>query len=112
MTPIEPGDVLLVPFPFTDQTAVKQRPAGVLDGRAYNDAHRDVILAPITGRFSGSTDEVTLVDWPAAGLAKSSVVKPLSATFEITLVRRKLGRLAPADSTAVRDLFANVLELG
>lgn len=30
MMPIEPGDVLLVPFPFTDQTAVKQRTLGRL----------------------------------------------------------------------------------
>jgi mRNA-degrading endonuclease toxin of MazEF toxin-antitoxin module len=69
MTPIEPGDVLLVPFPFTDQSAVKQRPAVVLSSRAYNLAHRDIILAPITGRFSDGVDEVVLVDWQSAGLA-------------------------------------------
>jgi hypothetical protein len=27
MTPFEPGDVVLVRFPFTDLTAVKKRPA-------------------------------------------------------------------------------------
>lgn len=59
MMPIEPGDVLLVPFPFTDQTAVKQRPAVVLSSRAYNLAHPDIILAPVTGRFGGS-DEIVL----------------------------------------------------
>ncbi len=111
MTPIEPGDVLLVPFPFTDQTAVKQRPAVVLSRRAYNQNHPDVILAPITGRFGG-TDEIVLADWQAAGLAKASVVKPLLATFDRRLIRRHLGRLSPADLAAVRTLFARVLEIG
>lgn len=62
MTPIEPGDVLLVPFPFTDQTAVKQGPAVVLSSAAYNRDHPDVILAPITGHVGGA-DEIVLIDW-------------------------------------------------
>ena len=111
MTPIEPGDVLLVPFPFTDQTAVKQRPAVVLSSRAYNLAHPDIILAPVTGRFGGS-DEVVLGDWQAAGLARVSPVKPLLASFEKTLIRRTLGHLSAADLSEVRSLFVRILELG
>jgi mRNA-degrading endonuclease toxin of MazEF toxin-antitoxin module len=108
MTPIEPGNVVLVPFPFTDQTTAKQRPAVVLSSHTYNTAHRDLILAPITGRFSGS-DEVVLTDWQKAGLAKASAVKPLLASFEATLIRRKLGRLTQPDLAAVRSLFARIL---
>lgn len=109
MMPIEPGDVLLVPFPFTDQSAVKQRPAVVISSREYNDSHPDVILAPITGRFSGSADEVVLISWREAGLAKPSAVKPLLASFDASLVRRKLGQMAEADLEAVRFLFARIL---
>lgn len=112
MTPTEPGDVLLVPFPFTDQTAAKQRPAVVLSSHDYNLVHIDLILAPITGRFVGLPDEVVLVAWEQAGLAKPSAVKPLLASFESSLVRRKLGRLAPNDLAAVRMLFKRVLDLG
>lgn len=111
MMPIEPGNVLLVPFPFTDQSAVKQRPAVVLSGRAYNATHPDIILAPITGRLSGD-DEVLLTDWQAAGLVKASAVKPLLASFQTSLIRRQLGSLSAADLTAVRALFAHILELG
>ncbi len=110
MTPIEPGDVLLVPFPYTDQSAVKQRPAVVLSSKAYNLTHPDLILAPITGRFGGN-DETTLTAWQQAGLAKPSAVKPLLASFEASLVRRKLGRLEPKDLVAVRALFARILGL-
>jgi len=57
MTTYKQGDVLLAPFPFTDQTAVKQRPAVVLSGAAYNQRHPDIILAPVTSQIGGIRDE-------------------------------------------------------
>ena len=33
--PFDFGDVVLVPFPFTNQTASKQRPAVVVSNRVY-----------------------------------------------------------------------------
>ena len=51
MTIYNQGDVLLVPYPFTDQSETKQRPAIVLSGAAYNQSHPDVILAPITSQI-------------------------------------------------------------
>jgi len=38
------GDIVLVPFPFTDQTAAKRRPAVVISAEGYNARHPDVIL--------------------------------------------------------------------
>lgn len=50
MTTYRQGDVLLVSFPFTDQSASKQRPAVAVSGDAHNRTHPDVILAPITSQ--------------------------------------------------------------
>ncbi len=91
------GDVLLVPYPFTDQSGFKQRPAVVLSGEAYNQAHPDVILAPITSQVTNTPDEVKLMAWQTAGLLKPSVVKPILSSFDIRLVRRRLGALSPTD---------------
>lgn len=40
-TSYEFGDVVLIPFPFTDQTTHKQRPAAVVSSAAYNRDRRD-----------------------------------------------------------------------
>lgn len=111
MTNFRQGDVLLVPYPFTDQSGIKQRPAVVLSGDAYNQTHPDVILAPITSQVMHAPDEVSLVNWRAAGLLKPSVVKPILSSFDAHLVRRKLGILSPSDLALVRALFARILEL-
>jgi len=105
MTIYEQGNVLLVPFPFTDQSTAKRRPAVVLSSRAYNQAHRDVILAPITSRVTGDPYEVVLNDWSEAGLLKPSVVKPVLSTFDVSLVLRSLGTLSASDCAQVRALL-------
>jgi mRNA interferase MazF len=109
MTAYKPGDILLVPFPFTDQTTTKQRPAVVLSSESYNRSHPDLILAPATSKITHKTDEVLVSEWQSADLLKASVVKPILASFETSLVRRQLGALAQSDLTAVRDLFRRIL---
>lgn len=66
------GDVILVPFPFTSQTASKQRPAVVVSGRAYGREHPDVVMMAITSQLrpTPSLGEVWLRRWRDAGLLK------------------------------------------
>jgi mRNA interferase MazF len=111
MTTYNQGDVLLVPYLFTDQRGSKQRPSVVISGNAYNRTHPDVILAPITGHAVAATDEVSLVSWQAAGLLKPSSVKPVLSSFDTRLVRRRLGALTTADWEAVSAMFRRVLDL-
>ena len=44
MTSFECGDVILVPFPFTDQSNRKQRPAIIVSTSAYNTERPDLII--------------------------------------------------------------------
>ena len=105
------GDILLVPFPFTDQTSSKQRPAVVLSSESYNRVHLDIILAPITSQFLNRPDEAILDEWQKAGLLKPSVVKPILSSFDTALVRRQLGTLSVSDLKTVRQLFRQILDL-
>jgi mRNA interferase MazF len=99
------ADVVLVPFPFTDQSATKQRPGVIVSSLAYHRTRRDLILMPITSQVRGSSEfgEVILEDWQSAGLLKPSAVKPVLATFERTLVRKTLGRLSTRDQQRLRE---------
>jgi len=92
------GDVVLVPFPFTDLTAIKQRPALVLSPERLNKLRADLIVAAITSQIPEALndDEVLLseADLRAGGLPKRSMVK-LGKIFTIHqgLIRKKLGRV-------------------
>lgn len=109
--PYEFGDVVLVRFPFTNQTTFKQRPAVVVSSRAYNLAKPDVVILAITSQVHSlaSLGEVRISQWQAANLLKPSAIKPVFATLEQNLVLKKLGVLDPADQTVLRQAIAAVL---
>jgi mRNA interferase MazF len=76
MTSYEPGQVILIPFPFTDLTTVKKRPALVISSRTFNQTHDDLIVVAITSQkpFVIQSDEYLLpnVEQQTAGLPKPS----------------------------------------
>jgi mRNA interferase MazF len=105
------GDVVLVPFPFTDQSTTKQRPAVVVSSRAYAQARPDVVLMAITSQVRSplAFAETLLADWQAANLLKTSAVKPLLATLEQALIIRQLGSLSSRDQATLRQALALIL---
>jgi mRNA interferase MazF len=105
------ADVVLVPFPFTDQTATKKRPAVVVSSLAYHAKQPDLIIMAITSRSRRSTrvGEATIRDWQQAGLLKPSVLKPLLATIDRKLVVRRLGKLATGDRRTLRRCLLAIL---
>ena len=105
------GDIVLVPFPFTNQAASKQRPAVVISAARTNEARPDVIVMAVTSQLAGEAraDDVAVSGWVAAGLLKPSAIKPVIATLEKALIIRKLGTLEPADRDALKAALDNLL---
>jgi mRNA interferase MazF len=105
------GDMVLVAFPFTNLTTTKQRPAVVVSRSAYAQARPDVVLMAITSQVRSplTFGETLLADWRAAHLLKASVVKPVLATLEQTLIIRQLGTLSASDQAALSNSLAMVL---
>jgi mRNA interferase MazF len=105
------GEVILVPFPFTDQTATKKRPAVVVSSEAYNKARPDVILMAVTGHLSAypRLGEVVVSEWQSAGLLKASTIKPILTTIEKSLIIRTLGQLSQRDRSAIKDSLRMIL---
>ncbi len=111
MTGFEFGDVVLVPFPFTDQTATKKRPAVVVNSLAYHQHRPDLIVMAVTSQVqpAPALGDVPVSEWRHAGLLKPSVVKPVLTTIEARLVIKKLGRLHEADAGALKQALAVIL---
>jgi len=103
-TSFEFGDIALVPFPFTDQSTAKKRPAVIISSKTYNTERPDVIIMAVTSQIRPVADfDIPVRDWQAAGLLKPSVIKPVIATIEQGLVIKKLGRLREEDCKAVAE---------
>lgn len=101
------GDVVLVPFPFTDQLGSKKRPAVVVSSSSYGANRRDIVIMAITSQVHQPLGfgEAMVADWQGAGLIKVSVFKPVFTTIEQGLVMRTMGALTAADVTALQDVL-------
>ena len=106
------GDLVLVPFPFTDQTGIKKRPAIVVSSDAYQRQRPDVVLMAVTSQLlrpAGAVGEVLITEWQKAGLPKASLIRPVLTTIEKRLILRKLGELQEPDRTALRQALTAIL---
>ena len=111
MTTLERFDVVVVPFPFTDRTAEKRRPALVLSHPSdFNAPTKHAVLAMITS----ATDRLWALDVPISDLTASGLSVPCAVRFKLftldqRLILRKLGSLAVKDrrlvSAAMKRLF-------
>ena len=108
----KPFEVLVVPFPFTDSTAVKRRPALVLSAEPFQDRAGHIVLAMITSRENrGWPLDVDITDLKSAGLPNASVVRMKLFTLDERFVLRKAGRLAGPDRAAVQRSLKLLLPL-
>lgn len=105
------GEVVLVPFPFTDQSGAKKRPAVIVSSSGYNAGRRDLIIMAITSQVRQPLGfgEALVTDWQAAGLIKPSVLKPVFTTIEQSLVARSMGTLSTIDLRTLRDTIAQII---
>lgn len=105
------GEVVLVPFPFTDQSSAKKRPAVIISSSGYNAGRRDLIIMAITSQVRQPLGfgEALVADWQAAGLIKPSVLKPVLTTIEQGLVVRTMGALSANDLRTLREAISQVI---
>ena len=105
------GDVVVVPFPFSDLTNAKRRPALVL---AKLDGD-DVILAQVTSQTvrDGYAVELKDGDFADGGLNLTSNVRPNRVfTADTQIVLYRVGSLKPSKLTEVVDRVVAILRNG
>ena len=84
------------------------RPAVIVSSNGYNTNRRDLIIMAITSQLRTPLGfgEAIVTDWQSAGLIKLSVLKPVFAAIEQSLVVRTLGALSVADTLILREVAA------
>jgi mRNA interferase MazF len=95
MTTFDRWDVVAVPFPYVERLEAKRRPAVVVSGQRWLEAHGLLWVAMVTSAAHAPwPDDVPIRELDLAGLAKASMVRPAKiATVEAGRCER-LGRLA------------------
>ena len=97
MASFKQGDVIKVPFPYTDRATRQSRPALVVSGGALEQAHHLIWVVMITSAENrGWAADVAVKDLATAGLPVPSVIRCAKiATLEASDAT-KLGKIPPA----------------
>ena len=111
MAAYQPFDIVVVPFPFTDRTTLKRRPALVLSAPTFTDDCDHVIAAMVTTTQLRWPSDVALGDAEAAGLVIGSWVRFKIFTLPVDLIVRPLGRLSDPDRERVRQGVRSTLPI-
>ncbi|HKK00665.1 MAG TPA: type II toxin-antitoxin system PemK/MazF family toxin [Desulfuromonadales bacterium] len=106
-------DVVVVPFPFTDRTTTKRRPALVLSGaQSFNRKVGQAVMAMITSAKNSDWPlDIDIEDLDSAGLPAPSIVRMKLFTLDEQLVVRKAGMLGVADREKVVSVLHQLLNL-
>ncbi len=108
------GDDVLVPFPFTDLTTQKQRPALVISSKSFNDSSADTILLAITSQIpidlEHSDYRLSPDEQKKGGLPKPSIVKAAKVvTLSQALIRKTVGRLPTESLDRIVGILVSII---
>ncbi len=103
------GDIVLIPFPFTDLTGSKNRPAVILIV-----SENDVTVSFITTQMKWQDEhDLVLQPTPANGLKRESLVKLSQiATLDKEILIGRLGSLNSVDLVQLNQNLIKLFNLG
>jgi mRNA interferase MazF len=105
--PFVKGDVVVLPFPFSDLTAAKRRPALVIASLPG----RDVLLCQITSRAFTDRDAISLVDsdFTSGRLNHPSNIRPNRIfTADSGIILYRVGAIS---STKLQEVIEKIVEI-
>lgn len=102
------GDIVLIPFPFTDLSGIKNRPALIsIDGES------DLTVSFITTQIKWQEDfDVKIEPSPTNGIKRTSLIRLSKlATIDKELVIGKLGNLTKEELIAIDKNLIEIFKL-
>ena len=106
----EPFDVVVVPFPFTDSSGTKRRPALVLSQKTdFNALIENSVLSMITSQKNEPWPlDCSIVNKKQSGLTAPSVVRMKLFTLDNRFILRKIGHLSKEDQNQVKQSLSQL----
>jgi mRNA interferase MazF len=116
MTHYKPGYVVLIPFPFTDFSTFKQRPAVVISSSSFSRGSSDIIIAAISSNLVKKKDKyeyhLNRNEQKSSGLPKPSAVKlGKIITIDKRLVRKRTGHLPQKTTKDIIDKIQSIIKI-
>ena len=106
------GEIVIIPFPFTDFSSIKQRPALVISNNQYNARKEDIIVCGIT---SNPKNNAYSVDVTNSKLESGTILVPSKIkadkiyTIKQELIRKQIGKLNEVTFISVKKEVANLI---
>jgi len=106
-----PGDVVVVPFPYSDRFAEKRRPALVVSNDKLRAEGMIWLIMITSAKNIGGRFDQPIGDLARAGLTSPSIVRPTKiACLEPTRILRRAGTLVEFEVQTVLDNIHSFLQ--
>lgn len=104
-------DVVVVPFPFTDSSQTKRRPALVISDHQEFAVDKSILAMITTKNHSPWSLDTAIADLDSVGLKTPSIIRFKLFTLEHSLIIRKIGNLGKRDRTVLKAKMRKVFNL-
>ncbi len=92
------GEIVLLPFPFSDLSDLKKRPVVIISNDKYNSSSNDVIVLAVTSNITVKSNGITLSqkDMGTGVLIKPSKIRTDKIfTISKQLIIKTFGKIKP-----------------
>jgi mRNA interferase MazF len=104
----EPGEIVLIPVPFTDLSSTKRRPVIVISNRVYHQATADMVVVAMTSNPTQAPYSflITSADLQRGALNRPGMVRVDKIyTLSQTLIVRTFGQVNEQILERIRQLL-------
>ena len=101
------GGIVLLKFPFTDESSFKRRPALIIQ----DSRDGDIIVCRITSQIYYSDYDLLIKEWQKSGLKLPSVIRIHKiATLNKNLIEFKMGNISSTLKGRIKEVIAKITE--
>jgi mRNA interferase MazF len=104
-------EIVVVPFPFTQRSSVKRRPALALSPMDFNGLTGNTLFAMITSSENDPWPLDFAFDYQTAGLSRPCVVRFKLFTLDNRVIIKRIGELHRTDRPSIRKSLRELLPI-